>query len=315
MAESCSLEAAVSEEDKEFERVVTLIGGREKIYLVSDISKSKEDDDVGILQDFLRDVFGQTSFPNGLQHSGLSAAASHCDSANDKLTCSKTAQSQTIEMPLTVKPNGTNESEERVKETRKNSTEKSVTKRTNIYSTKRTIDCPAIVFIFRQDFTSCQANLVCLKEIIRDVKARTKRAKIAQPALIGLIHTSLESAQTEQCAHVLENIMRSVFHRHVTDIIWVGSFIPRNEDKILAIKKNVCRVIYSSRTADNTGHRRNLFLWPFQCLFGTNLRDQSNSTSAGHKPTGNRKDLEEGIPLKTNNHSTVAHEESAVTDG
>lgn len=315
---SCSLEGSVSDEDNEFERVLTLIGGKEKIHLVSDISKNKEDDDVGILQDFLRDVFGQTSFPSGLPHSGLPGDM-HCDPENEGLTCSQAAPSETIEMSLTVKPNAvTNASQEVKKETRDSGTQKSITRRTNISSTKRTIDCPIIVFLFRQNFISSQANLVCLKEILRDVKARTKRAKIAQPALIGLIRTTLESAETEQCARVLMNVMHSVFHRQVTDTIWIGSFIPRNEDTIVAIKKNVCRVIYSSRTADYTGHKRNLFHWPFQCFRGTNergQRDQTNSNCAGQRQTDNHKELEEGIPLKMNNHSAAAREEPAVRDG
>lgn len=271
------------------------------------------------MHDFLRDMFSQTSFPNGQPHSALPDM--HCDFDNEKLTCSKAAPSQTIEMPLTVRPKAVKcPSEEVGKETRNDSSQKTITRRTNISSTKRTIDCPVIVFIFRQTFISCQANLVCLKEILRDVKARTKRAKIAQPALIGLIRTHLESAETEQCAQVLENMMRSVFHRQVTDTIWIGSFIPKKDDKILEIKKNVCRVIYSSRTADNTGHRRNSLLWPFQCLLGPNRRasrDQANSSSAEHRKTGNHDNPDEGIPLKTNNQSSAAHgdEESSVKHG
>ncbi|XP_033821586.1 uncharacterized protein LOC117370301 [Periophthalmus magnuspinnatus] len=314
MAEPCHLEDTIYEGEKEFQKILAEIGGRERIHLVSDVGKSKEDDDAGILQEFLRDVFSQTSFPNGQPHSAHTNT--HCDTENENLASCKTRQATNL--PLTVRPKAVTNPSEIGRETR-NGSQKSVWRR-DIYSTKRTIDSPVIIFIFRNTFLKCHSNLVCLKEILKDVKARTKRAQNAQPALIGLIRTSLESAETKQCAVVLENMMRSVFHRHVPDSMWIGSFVPKKEEEILEIKKNFCRVIYSSRTADNTGHRGNSLFWPFQCLLGPIRRaprDRAKSNSTDNWQSGNPKDLEENIPLKTYNQSVGPHtvdEELAVKD-
>ncbi|XP_020780287.2 uncharacterized protein LOC110160025 [Boleophthalmus pectinirostris] len=315
MAEPGPREDTVPEEEKEFQKILAEIGGREKIHLVSDVGKSKEDDDAGILQEFLRGVFGQTSFPNGHPHSALSS--NHCDIEDEKPTSCKTGPA--TELPLTVRPKAMTNPSEEIGREKRNGSQKTVWRR-DIYNTKRIIDCPVIIFIFRNTFLNCHSNLVCLKEILRDVKARTKHAKNAQPALIGLIRSSLESAENKQCAVVLENMMRSVFHRHVPDSIWIGSFIPKKEEEILEIKKNFCKVIYSSRTADYTGHRGNPLLWPLQCLLESNrgtqrVRAKSNSTD--NWQTGNSKDLEESIPLKTLNQPTGPHVvdgESAVKD-
>uniref|UniRef100_A0A8C6UQD5 Uncharacterized protein n=1 Tax=Neogobius melanostomus TaxID=47308 RepID=A0A8C6UQD5_9GOBI len=247
MAEPCSLGDALAEEEKEFQKVLAQIGGREKIHLVSDVGKSKEDDDAGILQDFLRDVFGQTSFPNGQPDSALP----------------DTHSPSQMEMPLTVRPKA----------------------------------------------VANPRNLLYLKEILRDVKARTKRAKVAQPALIGLIRTTLESAETEQCALVLENMMRSVFHRQAAyQFVCTHYYLTKTS---LHLQQRVSSKTLQTKAAfikwgllinwqrgkhvlivsfkDNTRHRRNSILWPFQCLFGTNgrtPRNQANSSSSGHRQTG-----------------------------
>uniref|UniRef100_A0A3B4TM73 Uncharacterized protein n=1 Tax=Seriola dumerili TaxID=41447 RepID=A0A3B4TM73_SERDU len=206
-----SLEDTLPEEEREFQRIIALIGGKERIYLVSDALR-----------------------PKGL----------------DLRAC-----------PL---------GEDRQKEkrpTHNGNAQRTATRRANIYSIKRAIDSPIIIFIFRQTFVSKDSNEVCLKEILKDVKARTKRATIARPALIGLIRARQESAETHQCVQLLESLIRSVFYKHPPEAIWAGCFIPKTEDKILSIKQNTCRVIHSSQTADNTGDRGNPLFWPFQCLF------------------------------------------------
>lgn len=239
-------EDTLPEEEREFQKIVALIGGKERIYLVSDACESKEvdGDDAGILQEFIRDMFDngqpQTSTPS-----------SHDDTATGKTEAVKSN-----EIPLMARPRDLNLTEdggEKEKRAARNGTaQKTATRRANIYSLKRTIDSPIIIFIFRQTFLGKPSNELCLKETLKDVKARTKRARIARPALIGLIRTRQESAETRQCAQLLERLIRSVFRRQSPETIWVGCFIPKTEDTMLSIKKNACKVIYSSQTAGVT---------------------------------------------------------------
>uniref|UniRef100_A0A671Z417 Uncharacterized protein n=1 Tax=Sparus aurata TaxID=8175 RepID=A0A671Z417_SPAAU len=213
MAESASEDDTLPEEEREFKKILALIGGRERIFLVSDPCQSKEVDGEDATAGIL---------PGDL---GLGAC------------------------PL--------EGEDK-RPTRNGTVQKTATRRANIYSLKRTIDSPLIIFIFRQTFISNNSNQRCLKEILKDVKARTKRARIAQPALIGLIRAKQECAETRQCAQILEHLMRSVFHRHSPETMWV----------------------------DNTRDRGNPLFWPFQCLFWPQrrgLRGQANNSPTNRK--------------------------------
>lgn len=242
-----SQEDTQPEEEREFQKIIALIGGKEKIYLVSDHCNDKEmdGDDAGILQEFIGEMF-----PG--RHANLlcTPASGHHD-AGSQASC---------DLPPDVKPEDldlkaglqreSTENEERG--ARNGSAQKRVTRIANVYSLKRTIDCPVIIFIFRQTFLIQKTNQACLKEILRDVKARTKRATIARPALIGLIRTREESADTHQCTQLLERLLRSVFHRHSPDTVWVGCFIPKTETKMLGIKKNACKVICSSQATGVT---------------------------------------------------------------
>lgn len=249
------------EEEREFQKLIALIGGKERIYLVSDPSKSKEadGDDAGILQEFIREMFpGSLSDSNGQLLSSPTNTHGDTTCANDIYIKTETDNSNDI--PLTARPKDLDLKscpEEEDKEHKKRPTHsghgrRKATWRANIYSLKRTIDCPVIIFIFRQTFLIQNSNQVCLKEILKDVKARTKRARIGRPALIGLIWTRQESAETHQCAQVLERQIRSVFNKHSPETVWVGCFIPKTEAQMLTIKKNACKVIYSSQTAGVT---------------------------------------------------------------
>lgn len=303
-------EDALPEEEKEFQKIVSLIGGKERIYLVSDACTSKEvdGDDAELLQEFVRDMFhnGSPATFNGQPQP--CAPSSPGDPAAESVCC-KTEREKSNEIPLTARPEDLELGKEQGKEKSDGNVQKTFSRRANIYSLKRAIDSPVIIFIFREAFVRQSTNEVCLREILRDVKARTKRARIARPALIGLIRTAQESAETRQCAQQLECLIRSVFHKHSPETIWVGCFIPRTEDKMLSIKKNACKVISSSQTADHTGDRGNPLLWPFQCWFWHQRGDDRGlaNNSASSRQRGDTGSVEEGIPLKTSALSADSH--------
>ncbi|KAK2835425.1 hypothetical protein Q5P01_015909 [Channa striata] len=314
MAESASLEDPVPEEEREFQRVINVIGGRERICLVSDASQRKDVDvdDAGILQEFIRDMFHISARIDS------SASCSHREATGADYVSSTNDAAKCHEIPLKARPQDPDGKTCPGRTDGQNGrAHRTATRRTNIHSHKRAIDSPAIIFIFRQTFLSKASNEVNLKEILKDVKARTKCARVTRPALIGLVRTRQENAASHRCVELLESLMRSVFRKHPPGTIWVGCFIPKTEAKMLSIKKNACSVIYSSQTADNTGDRGNLLFWPFQCLFwpqGRGARGQANNSST-NREKGDTGSVEEGIPLKTNSLSTVHHVNEIPNEG
>ncbi|KAK5869805.1 hypothetical protein PBY51_024495 [Eleginops maclovinus] len=211
------LEDTLPDEEREFQKTIALIGGKERIYLVGDAGKSKEvdGDDSGILQEFISDMF---YYSNGEPQNSPSGMQDN-----------------------TARRKGTHET------------------RQNRHTSSGWINT----------------------------------------------HRRGERRDTSVCA-TLERLIRSVFHKHLPETIWVGCFIPKTEARILSIKKNACKVIYSSQTADNTRDRGNPLLWPFQCLFGDHRRGQANNSSNGRQ-RGNTGSKEEGIPLKTISLSAGPH--------
>lgn len=241
MADSAYQRAALPEEEREFRKLIAMIGGKERIYLVSDYCDGKEPDggDAGILQEFVGELFPSQS--------------SHGDAAGANQTTDS-------EEPQTARPRGSDsgarlEGDGGDKDrgpARNGNAQRTATRRADVYSEKRTIDSPVIIFIFRQTFLSKSPDHVGLKEILKDVRARTKRARTARPALIGLVRSNQETPETRQCAQVLERLLRSVFHKHPPETVCVGCFIPNTEAQMLSIKKNACKVICSSQTAGVT---------------------------------------------------------------
>ncbi|XP_028260036.1 uncharacterized protein C2orf72 homolog [Parambassis ranga] len=311
MEDSAPAVDTLPEEEREFQKIIAQIGGKERIYLVSEACESKEvdGDNAGIFQEFICDMFHSGSFAKSNGQPESPSSSCHGEPATESQDLCETEAAQSSDTPLTVRPKDLElreysvgkdgEKEDRL--TCNGDAQRTATRRANIYSIKRAIDSPVIVFLFRQTFINKSLNQLCLKEILKDIKARTKRARIARPALIGLIRTTHESAETRQCAQLLECLIRSVFHKHSPETIWVGCFIPKTEATVLSIKKNACKVIYSSQTADNTRDRGNPLLWPFQCWLGSPRREarrQTNSSSSSRQK-GDTESAEEGIPLKT----------------
>lgn len=249
MSDSGSLEdTLLSEEEREFRKIVALIGGKERIYLVSDACKSKgvDEDDARILQEFIRDMFHGSSDgqppPSPMSSRGEAAREDPISHETEAVRSNKKSED------LGASP-VEGDTERVMRPTRNGKAQRTARREANIYCQRRAIDSPVIIFIFRQTFINSDVNEVCLKEILKDVKARTKRARIPRPALIGLIRTRLESAETDTCVQHLESLIRSVFHKHSPETIWVGCFTPSAEDKTLSIKKNACKVIHSSQRA------------------------------------------------------------------
>ncbi|XP_011613214.2 uncharacterized protein isoform X1 [Takifugu rubripes] len=307
-----SQEDTQPEEEREFQKTIALIGGKEKIYLVSDCCKDKEVDggDAGILQEFIGEMF-----PGSNAKLLATPASGHRDPGDGTQTsCDSppTARIEDLELKASLQDEST---ENGGRGARNGSARSRVTRSASMYSSKRTIDYPVIIFIFRQTFLSQNTNRVCLKEILKDVKARTKHARIARPALIGLIRTREESAETHQCAQLVERLLRSVFHKHSPETMWVGCYIPKTEVKTLCIKKNVCRVIYSSQTADNAQDRGESVFWP--CLSwprGRGPRFQANNSSAS-RDRDDGECIEESIPLNTKSMAIGCRADGASAGG
>ncbi|CAI5685219.1 unnamed protein product [Oreochromis niloticus] len=312
MADEESLKDTLPDEEREFQNTIAKIGGRERIYLVSDVCRSKDldGDDAEILQEFVRDMFHNGSLvANGHGGPQSSPASDHGGKASTNHVSSEAETGKGNENSLTARPKDLELGEDREKKRRpagSSNAQRTATRRANIHSLKRAIDSPVIIFIFRQTFIGRVPNEVCLKEILKDVKARTKCATIARPALIGLIRTTDENAETRRCAQLLERLIRSVFHKHASEAIWVGCFIPKTDTRMLSIKKNVCRVIHSSQAADNTRGEGNPVFWPLQRWFSHWRREDRgpNSKSSSSGQRGDAESAEEGIPLKTRALST-----------
>ncbi|KAM4629234.1 uncharacterized protein ACJ7VT_001573 [Polymixia lowei] len=335
MANPPYLDDTLPAEEKEFQKAIAQIGGKERIYLVSDDCKTEEDEVPGILQEFIHDMFNSRCMDSIQEDSSGTAkdcsgapldsspksrgdTVSESDLCIEVDTAGKTVP-QGNENPLSARPKDLGLRAKPVGEDKSRQSLNGNVQRTtsvNIGGLNRTIDSLIIIFIFRQEFLlGGSSNEACLKEILKDVRARTKRASV-RPALIGLIRTTAESAETRQCLEALERMIRTVFRKHSPEAIWVGNFIPKTESRMLIIKKNACKVLYSSQTSDNTRDRGNPLHWPFQCLpwpFRRGLRGQASSSSSSRQK-GDTGSIEEGIPLKTNSLSTGPHVDCGATE-
>ncbi|XP_057697566.1 uncharacterized protein LOC130919128 [Corythoichthys intestinalis] len=268
-------------EGSDFEKTLASIGGKERIYLVSDAAESKDatESDASVLLEFLGDLFGDRR-PLSTTSAGGQSHVCHDKPAHNSNSGAN--------------PNGA---------------QRTVTRQTSSSSRRRAIDCPAIVFLFRQTFISSE---VCLKEVLKDVRARTKGA---MPALIGLVRMNAgESDENRRCVQRLEMLIHKVFSRHPADAVWVGSFVPGSPSNVLDIKKNVCRVIACSLTADITRDSGDQLFWPFQCLFRSNRGGTRGAASnpPTSKQRGDSGSTEENIPLKNNSTSAVGPNEESM---
>ncbi|XP_015216553.1 uncharacterized protein C2orf72 isoform X2 [Lepisosteus oculatus] len=240
-------------EETEFQHILGEIGGRERIFLVSDVCQQGMS---SVLEEFLNDMFpsaykppmrrcGADSIPDNNSNGTVSNAT-----RNDRAACFRSQKHvpEKDETSLTGRPEGSefNRMTPGVDSDRTQQGRKARWKIGKACQAKeRAIDSPVIIFIFRHEFVSCKANRICLKEILKDVKARSRRADDL-PAVLGLIHSRSETAETSESVRILERSMRTVFRKQSPDSVWVGHFIPNKGDGMLEIKRNVCKAVQAS---------------------------------------------------------------------
>lgn len=296
----------LSPEEIEFQQLVCQIGGKERIYLVSDACENDKDEEPGILQEFVSEMFGKppgdhraSKKTNGQVHPAhANDTANKNNSCETRLQIISPPESDGIPVSANSKDSGRlakPAEQDKTPQPLNGDVQRTKTSSINNCGVNRTIDSPIIIFIFSQEFVKGGSNEVCLKEILKDVRSRTQRV-VVRPALIGLVRAGVESAETRESVGLVERALRSVFRKHAPGSIWVGQFIPQVEEGILAIKRNACRVLRSARAADNT---EDLNSWP--CLPWPNRRRQRASTNASNdRQQGGTGGVEEGIPLKAN---------------
>uniref|UniRef100_A0A671K450 Uncharacterized protein n=1 Tax=Sinocyclocheilus anshuiensis TaxID=1608454 RepID=A0A671K450_9TELE len=123
----------------------------------------------------------------------------------------------------------------------------------NIGGKQRAIKCSVIIFIFKHDYVCNKENRVCLREILKDVRARVKRNAL-RPALLGLVHTDRDQSESRDSVELLDRSLRSVFINHPSQAIWTGCYVTKSPDLLQAIRWNACRAVKSSVSA---GQRSN----------------------------------------------------------
>ena len=265
MACQTFLEETLSSEEREFQKVISQIGGKEKLHLVSETRKT-DDNETGIMQEFILGMFNSASTDstagdnagrnnNDSGRNNSSCPQQHGDSLNENgIVCETETLDETtpkgkpltessVDLGIGVKPTG-----EDFRPQPNGDLQRTATKSINMSCLHRTIASPVIIFIFSQEFLKGLSNKACVKEILKDVRARTKRAN-PKPVLLGLVRTTVESGETRHCVEFLEHLIRSVFRKRLQEAIWVGTFMPNKTSKILEIKENACRVWHSSQAA------------------------------------------------------------------
>uniref|UniRef100_A0AAY4EQL1 Uncharacterized protein n=1 Tax=Denticeps clupeoides TaxID=299321 RepID=A0AAY4EQL1_9TELE len=114
-----------------------------------------------------------------------------------------------------------------------------------VKSASRAVDAAVVMFLINQQYVQRTPNRVCVKEILKDVKARIRHLKV-RPALVGLVRSEVETGQSQALVEVLERLLRSVFRQHSHQAIWAGVFIPGNVERILAVRRHATMALISS---------------------------------------------------------------------
>ncbi|KAJ8356976.1 hypothetical protein SKAU_G00197700 [Synaphobranchus kaupii] len=278
-----------------FWQTVHEMGGKERIHLVGNVFKSEDESQVNVFEELVKDLFNGT----------LPLRRSRDTTNKDKLTeynkCRPNGKNENIAACDTKSYCDPIENSAHVLtvENRKARGQNVNHLETNarLKHARVTIDSQMIIFIFKRQFINCRENRACLKEILKDVRARTKLTSI-RPALLGLVRTTVENEESELSVVMLEDLMRSVFKKHPAELIWVGQFVPNKADRTLTIKKNACRTVQTSLNAECIENSHNL-PWMQKCFpWIPRKRMNQPKTSSAYRHQGLSENVE-GLPLKT----------------
>ncbi|XP_067272487.1 uncharacterized protein C2orf72 homolog [Pseudorasbora parva] len=257
--------ASESEHDDPFQQILHQIGGKRNIYLIS--TSSGAEGDTGVLQDFIADVFN-----NGEREEILPACNGQIK------TQTKACSPEPIEKPDPLR-------------------NKTVSSSRNISGKRRAIACSVIVFIFRHEYVCDRENGVCLREILKDVRARLK-GNAHRPALLGLVHGGQPESRSVE---LLDRSLRSVFINHPPQAIWTGRYVAQSPDVLQEIGRNACRAVKSSMSEESGPGSKSSLFGPLKCLPGLFRKRHRGQADLGTNGLQQAKAnvSEEGIPLQT----------------
>ncbi|XP_061099129.1 uncharacterized protein LOC133129211 isoform X2 [Conger conger] len=287
-----NLRVGKSSVEDAFRKTVAEMGGKERIHLVSSVCVPKPEDisQVNVFEELVKELFNDTlplcrsrditikekptEYNKGNEKSEKNAAGdtkSCCDNSENSVQVqggkNKTVPGQNVHH---IETNA------------------------RLKHGQVTIDSQMIVFIFTGEFVNCRGNHECLKEILKDVRARTKLSSI-RPALIGLVRRTVENEESERSVLLLEALMRSVFKKHPAELIWAGQFVPNKANVTLTIKKNACRTLLTSLHPQCIENSHSLS-WTQKCFPWTpRKRMNQEKISSAYRHQGSV----EGLPLKT----------------
>lgn len=266
--------AAEIDHDDPFQEILHQIGGKSNVHLVSAASGPDGDP---VLKDFIADMFN-----NG----EISVASTNGEIKTQTNMCN---------------PEGCVQSSPKPPEKPLN--RKTVSRNTG--GQKRAMTCSLVIFIFTQDYVCDKTNQVCLREILKDVRARLRRNALP-PALLGLVQSSGDRSESSDSLLILDRSLRSVFIGHPQQAIWTGRYVSKRPDLLQDIRLNACRAVRSSMSAESGAGSKSSLFWPLKCLpgiFRKGHRGQADFNT-NNQQKANPNPAEEAIPLQMR---AVAH--------
>ncbi|XP_069753265.1 uncharacterized protein C2orf72 homolog isoform X2 [Narcine bancroftii] len=219
--------------EREFQQVVNAIGGRESIFLIGEVSDSRD-----LMFQFVNNLFQRPEkVCSGIPGTGSTTMEPPCNETVNLLDCSaKVAQIV----------NGSKE--------------------------QRRINARLIIFLFHQDFICDKQNDVMIRELLKDVRQRSSSWEDL-PGLIGVVHADAVSGELDIAVRLVEYYLRTVFHQHPGECVQAFPFISNQPGSMIELKKTICVVLRAaSRTTEDLKKRRQSCFPGFFCLLGNTRR-------------------------------------------